>query len=121
MSWSLNAAAPIYQQIEEKIKNDIISGKYLPGQKLPGVRDLAMDASVNPNTMQRALTDLERDGFVITLGTNGRVVTSDLDLIKKEKETQFCSITRAYIEKIKSLGFAGREAADMILQLEEEI
>ena len=53
MSWNLDAAAPIYQQIKDKIKNDIISGKYLPGQKLPGVRDLATEASVNPNTMQR--------------------------------------------------------------------
>ena len=121
MSWNLNAAPPIYYQIEDKIKNDIINGKYLPGQKLPGVRDLAMEASVNPNTMQRALSDLERDGFIITLGTNGRVVTSDLDLIKQEKETQFHSITKAYIVKIQALGFTVQEAADKILHSEEEI
>ncbi len=120
MSWNLNAAAPIYQQIEDKIKNDIISGKYLPGQKLPGVRDLATEASVNPNTMQRALTNLERDGLIITLGTNGRVVTSDLDLIEKEKETHFYGITNEYLMKIKAIGFTEKEAADRILHSEEE-
>lgn len=120
MSWNLDAAAPIYQQIKDKIKNDIISGKYLPGQKLPGVRDLATEASVNPNTMQRALADLEREGFIITLGTNGRVVTSDLALIEKEKDLQLRGITEAYLTRIKSLGFTKNDAADLILHLEEE-
>lgn len=120
MSWNLNNAVPIYQQIQDRIKNDIISGKYLPGQKLPGVRDLATEASVNPNTMQRALTNLEQEGLIITLGTNGRVVTSDLDLIKEEKYTQFQSITMAYLQKVQSLGFSRQEASDRILQLEEE-
>ena len=120
MSWNLNNAVPIYQQIQDRIKNDIISGKYLPGQKLPGVRDLATEASVNPNTMQRALTNLEQEGFIITLGTNGRVVTSDLDLIKDEKYTQFQSITMAYLQKVQSLGFSKQEASDRILQIEEE-
>ena len=120
MSWNLNNAVPIYQQIQDRIKNDIISGKYLPGQKLPGVRDLATEASVNPNTMQRALTNLEQEGLIITLGTNGRVVTSDLDLIKDEKYTQFQSITMAYLQKVQSLGFSKQEASDRILQIEEE-
>ena len=120
MSWNLNNAIPIYQQIQDRIKNDIISGKYLPGQKLPGVRDLATEASVNPNTMQRALTNLEQEGFIITLGTNGRVVTSDLDLIQDEKYTQFHSITMAYLQKVQSLGFSKQEASDRILQIEEE-
>ena len=120
MTWNLDAAAPIYQQIKDKIKNDIISGKYLPGQKLPGVRDLATEASVNPNTMQRALADLEREGFIITLGTNGRVVTSDLALIEKEKDLQLRGITEAYLTRIKSLGFTKNDAADLILHLEEE-
>ena len=120
MSWNLDAAAPIYQQIKDKIKNDIISGKYLPGQKLPGVRDLATEASVNPNTMQRALTDLEREGFIITLGTNGRVVTSDLALIEKEKDLQLRGITEAYLARIKSMGFTKNDAADLILHVEEE-
>lgn len=120
MSWTLDAAKPIYLQIKEQIKNDIISGKYLPGQKIPGVRDLATEASVNPNTMQRALTDLEREGFVITLGTNGRVITSDLDLIQTEKQTQFRCVTNQYLQKVNSLGYTKQEAADTILQTEEE-
>lgn len=121
MSWNLNAAAPIYQQIQDHIKNDIISGKYTPGQKILSVRDLATEASVNPNTMQRALTDLEKEGFIITLGTNGRVVTSDLELIKQEKESQFLRITKEYLSKIFALGFTEMDAAERIRQLEEEI
>lgn len=120
MSWNLNAATPIYQQIKDRIKTEIINGSYLPGAKLPGVRDLATEASVNPNTMQRALADLEKEGFVITLGTNGRVVTSDLELIRKEKTVRLQDFTRAYIAEIKALGFTLQEAAECILQSEEE-
>ena len=78
------------------------------------------EASVNPNTMQRALADLEREGFIITLGTNGRVVTSDLALIEKEKDLQLRGITEAYLTRIKALGFTKNDAADLILHLEEE-
>lgn len=70
--------------------------------------------------MQRALTDLEREGFIITLGTNGRVVTSDLALIEKEKDLQLRGITEAYLARIKSMGFTKNDAADLILHLEEE-
>ena len=61
MSWNLDSSRPIYAQIIEKVSLDIVSGKYQPGDKLPSVRDLAAQAGVNPNTMQKALSELERE------------------------------------------------------------
>lgn len=66
MSWNLSSERPIYAQIMERITLDIVSGIYLPGARLPSVRDLAQDAGVNPNTMQKALSELERTGLVIS-------------------------------------------------------
>lgn len=65
MSWNLDSSRPIYAQIIEKVSLDIVSGKYQPGDKLPSVRDLAAQAGVNPNTMQKALSELERENLFI--------------------------------------------------------
>ena len=78
MSWSFDNTKPIYLQIMEKIKLQIVSHELEPNQQLPTVRDLASEAGVNPNTIQRALSDLEREGFVYSKRTTGRFVTEDL-------------------------------------------
>lgn len=69
MPWNLNSDRPIFLQIVERIEMDIISGVYQPGQRLPAVRELASCAAVNPNTMQRALSELERTGLVYSQRT----------------------------------------------------
>ena len=79
MSWSFDNTKPIYLQIMEKIKLQIVSHELEPNQQLPTVRELASEAGVNPNTIQRALSDLEREGFVYSKRTTGRFVTEDLD------------------------------------------
>ena len=86
MSWIFDNNKPIYLQIMEKIKLQIISHKLEPNQQLPTVRELASEAGVNPNTIQRALADLEREGFVYTKRTSGRFVTEDLDLILQSRK-----------------------------------
>ena len=86
MSWNLKPDRPIYSQLLEYIQIFIISGKYKPGEKLPSVRDLAEEASVNPNTMQKALAELERVGLVYTQRTNGRFITEDENMIRMLKE-----------------------------------
>ena len=86
MSWTFDNNKPIYLQIMEKIKLQIISHKLEPNQQLPTVRELASKAGVNPNTIQRALSDLEREGFVYTKRTAGRLVTEDLDLILQSRK-----------------------------------
>ena len=86
MSWTFDNNKPIYLQIMEKIKLQIISHKLEPNQQLPTVRELASEAGVNPNTIQRALSDLEREVFVYTKRTSGRFVTEDLDLILQSRK-----------------------------------
>ena len=85
MSWNLNPEYPIYTQIMEHITSDIISGAYTPGSKLPSVRELAQTAGVNPNTMQKALSELEHTGLLYSQRTSGRFVTEDLATIEQVK------------------------------------
>ena len=77
MSWNLDSDRPIFIQILERIRVDIISGKYLPGEKLPSVRELAAQAAVNPNTMHRAYAEMERSGLVYSRRTSGRFISED--------------------------------------------
>ena len=77
MEWNFKSGIPIYTQIIDEMTMRIASGYYGPGDKLPSVRDLAMDAGVNPNTMQRALAELERRGLVFSERTSGRFVTKE--------------------------------------------
>ena len=86
MSWIFDNNKPIYLQIMDKIKLQIVSHKLAPNQQLPTVRELASEAGVNPNTIQRALSDLEREGFVYAKRTAGRFVTEDLDLILQSRK-----------------------------------
>ena len=86
MPWELNSTEPIYTQIINRLQMDIVSGNYQPGEKLPSVREIAAEASVNPNTMQKAFAELERIGLVYTQRTNGRFITEDKDLILAQKK-----------------------------------
>ena len=90
MPWELDNDRPIYLQLMERIQRDIISGVYKPGDKLPSVRDLAVEAAVNPNTMQKALSELERSGLVYAQRTSGRFITEDEAMLKKMKQEQGC-------------------------------
>ena len=85
MPWNLDDNRPIYLQLMERIQQDIISGVYGPGDKLPSVRELALEASVNPNTMQKALSELERSGLVHSQRTSGRYITRDEQMLKQLK------------------------------------
>ena len=86
MSWTFDNKKPIYLQIMEKIKLQIVSHTLEPNQQLPTVRELASEAGVNPNTIQRALSDLEREGFVHSKRTTGRFVTEDKELIAQSRK-----------------------------------
>ena len=82
MAWQFDGNRPIYAQLVEHIQYDIVSGVYPPGEKLPSVRELATLAAVNPNTMQKALAELETDGLIFTQRTAGRFVTQDVEAIR---------------------------------------
>lgn len=83
MDWTIVAGRPVYLQLIEQLELAIITGEYPPGEKIPGVRDLAAQAQVNPNTMQRALAELEARGLLETQRTAGRTVTSDTEKLAR--------------------------------------
>lgn len=108
MTWNLDSDRPIFIQILERIRIDIICGKYKPGDKLPSVRELAADAAVNPNTMQRAFTELERTGLVYSKRTSGRFITEDKEMIETLKTDIAKDKIRLFLESMHQLGY-GRE------------
>ncbi len=106
MAWILDDSRPIYLQIEGLIKTKIISGVYQPGQKLPSVRDLAAEAAVNPNTMQKALTELERSGLVYTQRTSGRFITEDTAKMTELKEQIAREQLQLFLKNMEQLGLS---------------
>lgn len=114
MPWDLDNDRPIYLQLMERIQQDIIAGVYKPGDKLPSVRDLALDASVNPNTMQKALSELERSGLVYSQRTSGRFITEDETMLRNMKLELASEHIRQFFEKMKQLGFQDEETLELI-------
>ena len=114
MAWNLNSDRPIYAQILERIQMQIVSGVYQPGTKIPSVRELAADAGVNPNTMQKALAELERSGLVMTQRTSGRVVTEDLNMIKEIRNQLAGEQVKEFVKKMKDLGFDREDIIDLL-------
>ena len=116
MPWNLDDSRPIYLQLMERIQHDIVSGVYQPGDKLPSVRDLALDAAVNPNTMQKALSELERSGLVYSHRTSGRFITDDSTLLKKIKTDLAQEYIGSFLEQMSRLGISRSETLEMIIQ-----
>ncbi len=114
MPWELDNDRPIYLQLMERIQHDIISGVYKPGDKIPSVRDLALDAAVNPNTMQKALSELEQNGLVYSQRTSGRFITDDEELLKNMKMQLATEHIRQFFEQMHQLGFSDDETLQMI-------
>lgn len=114
MPWDLDNDRPIYLQLMERIQHDIISGVYRPGDKIPSVRDLALDAAVNPNTMQKALSELERSGLVYSQRTSGRFITEDEKLLKKMKMDLATEHIHQFFEQMHHLGFNDEETLELI-------
>lgn len=121
MAWNLESDRPIYLQLIEQIGRLIVSGFYQPGDKLPSVRDLAADASVNPNTMQKALAELERSGLIYTNRTSGRFITEDNDMIVQTRHTLAQEQLLAFLRKMNQLGFSKEETIDFILKTASEL
>ena len=114
MTWHFDADRPIYKQLREQILLQIVSGAYQPGAKLPGVRDLAAEASVNPNTLQKALADLERDGLVYTQRTSGRFVTEDEKMILQAKNELANEQIELFLQNMAGIGFTREETIALI-------
>lgn len=120
MNWKFTGDRPVYQQIMAAIRGSILKGELSPGSKVPSVRDLASDAQVNPNTMQRALTELEREGLLVGGGTSGRTVTTNAEVLSAAKERILHELAQECAEKFMVFGITPTQAAELLLRLEGE-
>ena len=117
MGWKFDNRSPIYIQIADRIESEILSGKMGLGDKIPSVRELAATAAVNPNTMQRALQELESRLLVTVQRASGRQVTEDFEIIKKAKRDKSEQIVKGFTNEIKQLGISKEETERIIEEL----
>ena len=120
MAWDLKSDRPIYSQLVEQIQRMVVSGLYPAGGKLPSVRDMAAEASVNPNTMQRALSQLESDGLLYSQRTSGRFVTEDVKKIMQTKNDLAARLIDDFMESMNRLGFDKSQTMDLVSRVAKE-
>ncbi|NBI91555.1 GntR family transcriptional regulator [Lachnospiraceae bacterium] len=121
MAWNLSADKPIYSQLVEIIQIQIISGRYKAGDRLPSVRELAAEASVNPNTMQKALAELEHNCLIVTQRTSGRIVTEDTELIHKTQKHLAEEHIQNFFRTMNGLGYSPEEILLLVKETAEKL
>ena len=119
MQWKLNSGAPIYAQLVDQMKLRIIMGVYPSGSRIPPVRELAMEAGVNPNTMQRAMQELERQGLVFSHRTSGRFVTEDEAVIRGARDVLAENYVNTFVGQMFMLGYSMEEIVTTIERREK--
>ena len=120
MEWNFRNDQPIYSQLTLRLTEAIVSGIYAPGEKLPSVRELALEAGVNPNTVQRALTELEREGLVFSQRTAGRFVTENENMIVNAKLRSADERVSEFLRSMKTLGCGRQEIISLIEGAKED-
>lgn len=120
MEWIIKTDRPVYIQLMEQIQQRVLCGEYPLGSRLPSVRDLAAEAEVNPNTMQKALTELERTGLVYAKRTSGRFITEDEGLVMEMRETIAQTKMTEFIHEMEKLGFTVEEICRILQKIEKE-
>jgi len=120
MEWKLTGDRPIWLQLKEQITQRIVTGAYPMGSRLPTVRELATEAGVNPNTMQRALAELENDGLAESNRTAGRLVTTDKSVVEGVRSQMATRLIISFYEGMEQLGYTRAEAREKLKELEEE-
>ncbi|MBQ2794292.1 MAG: GntR family transcriptional regulator [Clostridia bacterium] len=116
MAWKFQDGIPLTVQISDRLRKDILRGEYRAGEDFPTVRQIAADAAVNPNTVQKALVILEDEGLLITLGTAGRTVTDDTEKIAEARERVSLSFVAGVVKEARLLGIS----EDALLQMIKE-
>ena len=120
VQWQFSNDAPIYAQLIRGVQIRIVAGIFPPGERLPSVRDLAAEAGVNPNTMQRALAELERTGLVYTQRTAGRFVTEDAAVIDSAKQELAHQQVGAFLRRMERMGYDREQTAQLVRSWEED-
>ena len=117
MDYIFDNERPIYVQLVEKLRIEIISGRLKSGERIPSVRELALTVRVNPNTMQKALAELESEGLVFTERTNGKFVTDNKDLIEKVTRELAEEKVKNYINDMKNIGISYEQSVKYLQEL----
>ena len=120
MDWNFRSDQPIYSQLTQRLTEAIVSGIYAPGEKLPSVREIAVEAGVTPYTVQRALAELERDGLVFSQRTTGRFVTENENMIVNAKLRIADERVGEFLRSMKTLGCDKQEVISLIEGAKEE-
>jgi DNA-binding transcriptional regulator YhcF (GntR family) len=114
MIWKLDHKTPVFLQLASHLRNEIVAGKYAADEQIPSVRVLAAQASVNPNTMQKALLSLEEEGLLYTRGTLGRFVTSDIDALEGARERMKRDAVQKMLSELSAMGISKEELIQYI-------
>lgn len=114
LAWSFSSDRPVYLQIADRIIKSVLSGEYLPGEQIPTVRQLALEAAVNPNTVQRAFAELEYEGIIISKGTLGRFVTEDTKVVEICRKKMAQQLVKNFLENMEQLSISKEQAIAMI-------
>ena len=120
MDWQFDSSMPIYTQLVYKIELAIVSGEFVRGQRLSAVRDMAAEAGVNPNTMQRAFQELERQGLVYTQRSSGRYVTEDMTVIENTKQSLARENIKSFMDSMRRIGYSREEIIRLLESSERE-
>lgn len=118
MSWSFSSDRPVYVQLAQRIRNSVVTGVYPPGSQIPSVRQLAVTAAVNPNTVQHAFAELENEGLLVSKGTTGRFVTEDPVMIERCRQQQARALVSEFIKSASHISISRDELIQMIREEE---
>ena len=121
MNWHFRNDRPIYTQLTEQMTQAILSGRFAAGAKLPTVRELAEEAKVNPNTVQRALSELERSGLVYSQRTNGRFVTGDAAALEQARNKAAAEKVSEFLKEMQKFGYDRNAVLHLMQDREEEM
>lgn len=119
MAWQFNQTEPVFLQIAQVLRARIVSGELAPGSLAPTVRQLAADAAVNPNTVQRALTLLEEEGLLRAQSTAGRLITGDEEILRQAREALIRDVAARLVREAHALGLGAKELLAYIEKEEE--
>ncbi len=114
MAWKFNRNAPLFLQIADRIRGDILRGVYAPDEQIKAVRQIAVEVAVNPNTVQKSLTLLEEEGLLYTKGTAGRFVTSDVGILSRTRARVAREMAHHICEEAEALGLSRDKLIDYI-------
>lgn len=119
MEWNITGGRPVYVQLVEQLELALVNGSFPPGSKIPPVRELAADAGVNPNTMQRALQELESRGLLQAQRTAGRTVTADAEALRMLRHKRASALAEEFLHQMKALGLDRAQTEELLRQTAE--